>query len=119
VIEPVTLSIPYPPSANRLWRAVKGRNIKSQAYRQWMAEAVLTIRAQRPRGIAGRYHLRVAASAPDRRHRDIDNLSKALSDALVQSGVIGDDHAAKSIFLEWTDTVVKGGAITVQLEEAA
>lgn len=119
MIGPVILSMPYPPSANRLWRAVAGRNIKSAEYRRWMDEAVLTIRAQRPRGIAGRYHLRVTATAPDRRSRDIDNLAKALSDALVQAGVIGDDHRAKSLFLEWADGVVKGGAITIHVEEAA
>lgn len=38
---------------------------------------------------------------------------------LVQSGVIADDHQAKRITLEWTDAIVKGGAVTVHVEEYA
>lgn len=114
---PVILSMPYPPSANRLWRAVAGRNIKSAEYRSWMDRAGWEVRSQRPRGIVGRYVLTVTASAPDRRARDIDNLAKPISDCLVQCGVIGDDSSAKRIVLEWSDAIVKGGAITVHIEE--
>jgi hypothetical protein len=34
-VEPITL--PFPPSTNRLWRVVNGRSILSKCYRDWMA----------------------------------------------------------------------------------
>lgn len=116
---PVILAIPYPPSANRLWRNVGGKTLKSAEYRAWMDRAGWEVRSQRPRGIVGRYVLTVTATAPDKRRRDIDNLAKPISDLLVQSGVVGDDCQAKRVTLEWTDAVVPGGAVTVHVEEYA
>ena len=118
-IGPVNLSLPYPPSANRLWRAVNGRQIKSAEYRQWIDEAALSIRLQRPRGIIGAYHLVIRASRPDRRRRDIDNLLKPISDALCQGGVVGDDCDCDHLTAFWSSEVIKGGAIQVQVTEAA
>lgn len=117
-MNPVVLALPYPPSANRLWRAVKGRNIISAEYREWKDRAGWEVRSQRPRGIVGRYVLTITATPPDRRHRDIDNLAKPISDCLVQSGVLADDSQCKRITLEWTDAVIKGGAVTVHVVEA-
>jgi len=118
-VNPVILAIPYPPSANRLWRAVGGRNIISAEYRRWKDSAGWEVRSQRPRAIAGRYAITITASAPDKRKRDLSNLEKATSDLLVTCGVIEDDHLAQRITLEWTGAIVKGGALTVHIEEAA
>lgn len=117
-VGPVSLSLPYPPSANRLWRAVNGRQIKSAEYRAWIDEAALSIRLQRPRGIVGAYHLVIRASRPDRRRRDIDNLLKPIWDALCQGGVVGDDCDCEHLTAFWSNGVVKGGAIDVQVMEA-
>jgi Holliday junction resolvase RusA-like endonuclease len=109
----VTFSLPYPPSANRLWRAVKGRNIKTAAYRAWMTEALWAINLARPGRIAGAYHLRIYATPPDRRARDIDNLTKALSDAIAKGGVVDNDSKARSVKAEWEGEPAKGGAIRI------
>jgi crossover junction endodeoxyribonuclease RusA len=115
---PVILTLPYPPSANKLWRAVRDRNIKSEAYREWSSRAAWEVRLQKPRQVLGRYVLTVTATRPDRRARDLGNLEKPLSDCLVQTGVVTDDSLAKRIVLEWSDEIIKGGSITVQVEEA-
>ena len=116
--DPVILSMPYPTSANALWRSVKGRNIASAPYRKWMNEATWHIRSQRPREVVGGYILTITASRPDKRRRDLGNLEKATSDALVKAGVIKDDCDAERIILEWSGAVIKGGTMTVRLEEA-
>jgi Holliday junction resolvase RusA-like endonuclease len=51
--------------------------------------------------ITGFYTLTLKAVAPDKRKRDLDNLLKAASDVLVQSGVITDDHLCRSLKAEW------------------
>src|SRR5690349_9181669 len=72
----VTLTLPYPPSANALWRVFRGRSIKSRAYREWLADAAEDIERQAPQIIEGAYDLVIHATRPDRRARDIDNLLK-------------------------------------------
>jgi crossover junction endodeoxyribonuclease RusA len=114
-----TLTLPYPPSANRLWRNVKGKTLKSGHYRLWLTEAGWSVREQRPKSIPGAYRLTISAVRPDNRARDIDNLIKPISDLLKAAGVIEDDSLAKSVFAIWADVPpVKGGAITVHLEAA-
>jgi len=119
MIEPVVISVPYPPSANRLWRAVKGRNVKSADYRAWMDHAFLVVRGQRPRAIVGAYHLTITATRPDKRRRDLGNLEKPISDCLVQAGVVDDDCEARRITLEWAEGVRPGGHVVVTVSEAA
>lgn len=119
VMPAVLLAIPYPPSANRLWRNVGGRTIKSAAYRQWIDAAGWEVRKQRPRGIIGRYHMTLTATAPDKRWRDIGNLEKATSDLLAAVGVVENDRLCRRLVLEWADAIVPGGALTVHLSEVA
>ena len=101
VSETVTLHLPYPPSANALWRSVGGRNISSKAYRVWQSEAASIIAQQRTGAIFGTYGVTFQCERPDNRRRDIANLEKALSDALVSGGVVEDDYLAEQISLFW------------------
>lgn len=114
-----TLTLPYPPSANRLWRAVKGRQIKSADYRAWLTRAALSVALQRPTPVTGAYRLTLVATRPDNRARDIDNLIKPCGDLLVQCGVIPDDSKAKSVFAGWSDEPPsKEAAVHVLVEPA-
>lgn len=118
----ITLSLPYPPSANRLWRAVQGRNIKSREYRDWMIEAyasVLRSLGRPPHKILGPYRMTLVADRPDKRRRDLSNLLKATEDFLTYCGAIEDDSNATSILMQWSElTPAKPGAITVTIEGA-
>lgn len=108
-----TLSLPFPPSANRIWRFVPGQPtpLKSAEYRTWLKAA--KAECWGARGVQGHFHLRIIATAPDRRRRDLDNLCKPVADLLTQAGLIEDDSLAQSIHLEWTATPVKGGSVLV------
>lgn len=83
--------IPWPPSMNRLWRAVGGRVILSKEGREYYARAreVLTPQVKFRHEAQVRVH--VDFYPPDRRRRDLDNLLKAVLDAGTKCGVWRDD----------------------------
>lgn len=113
------LELPFPPSANRLWRNVGPKTLKSAEYRAWLTEAGWTVKAQRPVNVPGPYLLTLIADRPDNRRRDLGNLLKATEDLLVACGVVDDDHLAKSIRMSWSDLPpAKPGGIRVTLEMA-
>lgn len=114
----VTIALPYPPSANRIWRNVGGKVLKSGPYRAWLSAVQGEVLAARCGRIAGAYRLEVRANRPDRRARDIDNLLKPVSDALMAAGVISDDSAALSVFAEWLTPIIKGGRLHVTVTPA-
>lgn len=114
-----TLQIPYPPTANNLFFNAGKRRVKTKAYDAWLAEALAVLREQRPRPVSGSYRLAVVVDRPDRRARDVTNLEKAISDALVKAGVIEDDSKCQSFTIAWAwDSIVKGGHVALRVEPA-
>lgn len=115
----MSLKLPYPPSANTIWRVFKGRAIKSAKYRAWLERAQDALRAQDAGEVHGPYRLTIIATRPDRRRRDIGNLEKPISDALQAYGVIKDDSEAQSIFVMWSaDKPNPKAGVSVTLERA-
>ena len=114
------LTIPYPPSANRLWRSVNGRAIKSAEYRDWLDEAARFLLTQPGRTpMTGPYILTLVATRPDWRRRDLGNLEKPVSDLLQHVGLVRDDCDAQSIRLTWSDAAPDPAAgVRVHLEAA-
>lgn len=96
-----SLSLPYPPSANSLWRAWKGRNIKSAAYRKWLAECASDLATQPVEPIPGPYRMTIIVNRPDRRRRDLSNTIKPLEDALQAAGLIRDDADCQRLLVLW------------------
>jgi crossover junction endodeoxyribonuclease RusA len=84
-----TFFLPWPPSANGMWRALKGRNILSERYRLWRETASKTLIAQRPKPVLGPVRVAIALSPPDARAYDLDNRVKPILDLLVSNRVIG------------------------------
>lgn len=111
----IAIRLPYPPSANRLWRrSAKGMR-RSDEYVAWLTEAGWEASRQRPGKIQGPYKLSIHAVRPDRRKRDLDNLFKSTCDLLQGLGIIEDDSQAEMISARW---VTSGEGITVILEPA-
>ena len=100
------ISLPFPPSVNRLWRAKKGGGVyRSQEYVYWSKAAAWEIAVQvKTRSIQGKYKLTIEAVAPDKRRRDLDNLIKALSDSLVSANVVESDHLCRELNMKWVET---------------
>jgi crossover junction endodeoxyribonuclease RusA len=110
------LTLPFPPSVNRLWRAGKAGNVyRSKQYVTWRNEALASLLTQkRAERFNCPYKLTVWAVKPDKRKRDIGNLEKSVSDILVSAGIIEDDHLCHWIELKWVDD---GPPCTVILEK--
>jgi crossover junction endodeoxyribonuclease RusA len=119
----ITLTLPYPPSVNRYWRNVNGRTILSAEGRRYRQEAANKAVADyiekktpwpcAPAFPAGALAVQIAATAPDRRKRDLDNILKAVLDAL--TGLVWtDDAQVENLLIYWTrPRVCPGGQVAV------
>ncbi|WP_421329865.1 RusA family crossover junction endodeoxyribonuclease [Aeromonas veronii] len=116
-----TVTLPWPPSTNRIWRNVavsgKPRTLLSQegrVYRKAAADACLVAKLA-GKQIPDRLALRLVVQAPDRRARDLDNTVKAVQDALTHAGLWLDDSQIDRLLVE-RGPVVKGGMVSVTVE---
>jgi crossover junction endodeoxyribonuclease RusA len=113
-IESIGLTLPFPPSVNRLWRFGKGRMYRSKTYEVWRKEALWECRIQaQNKQISGAYRLTLLAVKPDKRRRDIGNLEKSVSDILQEAGIIVDDCLCEWIEARW---VKDGPPLTIKIE---
>ena len=109
--------LPYPPSVNTYWRKWRNRIVlsaKGRAYREavWLAVRGAGILVP----MTGPLRVEVEACAPDRRRRDLDNLWKALLDALAHAGAYADDSQIVDERIYW-GPMVKGGRVVVDVDE--
>lgn len=120
----ITLTLPYPPSTNRIWRGtvvwVQGRPrvriLLSRAGRVYRSAVLAAIReAGRPVAPKrARLTVHLVVCVPDRRKRDIDNALKAGIDALTAAGVWADDSLIDELHV-WRGPVVRGGRLLVTI----
>lgn len=112
--ESATAVLPWPPTINTYWRKnPRGMFItaKGKAYRNdvmWIMK--------RCKRIAGSVAVSIVANPPDRRKRDLDNLPKALLDALTHAGLWDDDSQIDELKIV-RGQVVKGGRITIDVDQ--
>lgn len=112
-----------PPSANSLRKSFvrNGRVVsaKTDAYSSWREAAIWEIASQRAGRIEGPYVLSIAAQRNwrSKRARDIDNVIKPVSDALVKAGIVKDDSLAERVTAQWADDL-GGPAVVVIVQEA-
>ncbi|MCP8895325.1 RusA family crossover junction endodeoxyribonuclease [Shinella daejeonensis] len=112
-----------PPSANAMrshfYDGEKVRSTKSKPYAAWKKATAWEIAGARPGRIDGPYRLYIAVQRHwrSKRARDIDNIIKPVSDALVAAGVISDDNLAEEVNAKWADNL--GGPAVVVLICAA
>jgi len=86
------ITIPFPPSTNRIWRQWQGRTLLSREGREYRARVAETVMMERVQSFGRReIVMHIDAHMPDRRRRDLDNLLKAAQDALQAARVMEDD----------------------------
>lgn len=112
----VQITLPHPPSANRLWIRAKRGMRKSDAYCAWLNEAGWFAKSQRPGKVLGAYKLSIHAPRPDKRARDIDNIIKPISDLLQAIGVVENDSYCEMVCARW---VTVGDKLTIFVDRAA
>jgi len=99
----VRFTIPYPPTANKIWRTVDGHVVLSaegQAYRRRVKAALIdqaeslgfVAGVTKPATFDAKLDVTIGAYTPDARRRDVDNLLKPTLDALQYAGAYRDDY---------------------------
>lgn len=115
--------LPWPPSVNHYWLQGKpiyknGRRIvpryKSDKANMFIKQTKAAIGIVE--GSLKRIAIEIMAFPPDKKCRDLDNILKAIFDALVTSGLMGDDEQIDDIRVIRGD-VVKGGVVKIKVFE--
>ncbi|MBY5682669.1 RusA family crossover junction endodeoxyribonuclease [Rhizobium leguminosarum] len=110
-----------PSSANGLRKSFikegKVISVKSDGYSDWRKAAVAEIQSQAAGRVEGPYRLSIVAQRHwrSKRARDIDNIIKPISDALVKAGVVQDDSLAECVTARWSDDL-QGHAAVIDVE---
>jgi crossover junction endodeoxyribonuclease RusA len=119
----LVLDLPIPPSVNRYWRY----NPKSgkayvtphgRAYRATVVEKATRMRSEGRLpavALSGPLRVGVVLCPPDARTRDLDNVLKALLDAITHAGVWRDDGEIDDLRIVRGDPA-PGGAVVVTAE---
>jgi len=101
LIQPVTFSLPTPPSTNALFRNVQGRGrVKTKLYKDFLACGLSAICQQQVEPVKGRVVMVMGIERENKR-ADIDNRIKALLDVIVKAGVLQDDRFVTGFAAAW------------------
>ena len=76
---------------NHIWRRLGSRTVISREGRRYRQTVCAALAAMRVTAMLGRLSVRVTVCPPDARRRDLDNVQKALLDALAKGGAYRDD----------------------------
>lgn len=110
----ISFDLPWPPTVNTYWRSIgRGRVIVSEsgrAYRKSVIESMNFVMQTINSNIA----VTIEAYPPDKRRRDLDNLPKAILDALTHANVWTDDCLIDDLRIV-RKTISKPGYITITI----
>lgn len=112
----VVYELSYPPSVNHYWRHVGDRTLISGAGREYRQRVADELAHQGVDTAGGSLSLFISVHPPDRRRRDLDNILKALLDALQHGGAYQDDSQIDSLRVVRSHSV-PGGKVTVLVTE--
>lgn len=88
----ISLELPYPPTVNTYYRQFRGKTLISEKGRAYRLAVVRLLQTKRFKKLGkARVRMLVEVYPPDARRRDLDNIFKALCDALAYAGVYEDD----------------------------
>lgn len=108
--------LPYPPSVNHYWRMWRGRMVISTEGRAYRGRVARVLRLAGAQPIDGPLAVHVEVYPPDERRRDLDNVQKALFDALQHGGAYRDDSQIVWLLVEKAATV-RGGQARVRIRQ--
>lgn len=113
----MNLRLPYPPSVNMYWRHNRGVihiSRHGKQFRQDVLAIVLKTGARHGEIRKEKLSVVIAATMPDHRRRDVDNLHKATLDALEHAGVYESDNQIDDLRI-YRAGVEKPGWLDVEL----
>jgi crossover junction endodeoxyribonuclease RusA len=110
------LELPWPPSINHYWRRVGPRTLISREGRRFRERVLAILAAMGIQPLVGQLAVKVDAYPPDNRRRDIDNVFKALLDAMQHGGAYADDSQIVRLSIEKRKPI-EGGKTIVRIEK--
>lgn len=113
----MTLTLPYPPSANTYWRRNGHRYFIAPAGVAFRTEVKARCAASGIKPLTGHVAMTVTLVPGDRRRRDIDNVLKPLLDALTNGCAWSDDSQVKRLIVAMGDPEPKRGRCLVNIME--
>lgn len=114
----IEVELPFPPSVNHYYRRVGPQTLISREGRRFRERVCAVLARLGIGGLDGPLHLEIEVYPPDQQRRDIDNVQKALLDALQHGGLYADDSQIKKLNIEMRGCV-RGGRTLVRLEVIA
>lgn len=114
----ITLKLPYPPSINNYYGIKGSRKFIKKEGREFRTVVVDALRtyAWTHEPLTERLQVWVEVFPPDRRRRDLDNIKKALLDALTHAGIYEDDCLIDDL-RSVRGEVIKGGYVRVHISK--
>jgi len=116
----IKLELPWPPSVNHYWgrRRGGGMYVKERGliFRAAVRIIVLDNKAGKTHLHKKRLRMVMDVHPPDRRERDLDNINKALWDALAEAEVYVKDYQIDAYSVQRKE-VIKGGKVVVTITE--
>ena len=107
----------YPPSVNSYWRSIgRGRVIISSKGRLYRESVIQDVSDLDLPILQGRLKVTIQAWMPDKRRRDVDNITKALLDALAHAMVYQDDEQIDDLRIIRMG-IEKPGRVEIEIEE--
>lgn len=113
----IQLELPFPPSVNHYYRRVGPRTLISREGRRFRERVCASLAAAGVRRMGGPLRVEIEVYPPDHRRRDIDNVQKALLDALQHGGLYDDDSQIVKLDIERRGCT-PGGRSIVRVEGA-
>jgi crossover junction endodeoxyribonuclease RusA len=121
----ISIKLPWPPSVNNYWKPSKHshgnktrrglvRTKEADAYKLAVLQTCMLGKIMNKR-LSGPLTVHIEAYVPDRRKRDIDNIRKAIYDALTDANVWDDDSQIMRDSAEKIYPPVKGGFVLVHI----
>ncbi|MBQ6827336.1 MAG: RusA family crossover junction endodeoxyribonuclease [Thermoguttaceae bacterium] len=107
--------LPWPPSANKIWRNLRGSRglYLAKEYKRFVDESKIWLWKQGSPRVLGDENLEVVIKLypPTKRGYDVDNRIKPTLDALTKVGFWRDDKIARKVTAIACDPIPGGGAV--------
>lgn len=112
----IFLELPYPPSANVIWRRSKFSTYLSKEGKDYKKAVADYISANNiPKFGDDKVKISMTLRPRDKRKRDIDNCLKISIDSIASAGVINDDFQVEELTIKRGE-IVSGGLLIVVIE---
>lgn len=111
-----TFCLPWPPTANTIWRTAGRRTYLNAAYKEFLGLAGIMLAKQRGRKFTGPVRVEILLYPPRNFRFDIDNRVKPTLDALTKAAVWDDDSQVCELTVKRAEVQKPDGLAWVRVQ---